>query len=254
MFVFSRNSLWFYKNSRKIQLRNTHYRIISNIFFPLPTQVNQPHVTLNPLTILSQSFFYYQGITQKTNKQKTKSLTILNISWKHSESRPTLQTPTMKLTKHSKSFADGQKHLFQNEGGLLRRCSDYTTSDQRCSTPATGHRGRSSRYLTRHQPGKGRGSWTNGTQCQINGLLGKGPVRDIIKISCGRSPNCNTNKETLTCRHMIWIGPLRLTAAEEKLKSSSCWQILPSEVQCPIYQTEFHTFVDKNFRLFLIFK
>lgn len=127
-------------------------------------------------------------------------------------------------------------------------------SDQRCSTPATGLRGRSSRYLTRHQPGKGRGSWTNGTQSQINGLLGKGPVHDITKISCGRSPNCNTNKETLTYRHMIWIGPLRLTAAEEKLKSSSCWQILPSEVQCPIYQTEFHTFVDKNFRLFIIFK
>lgn len=160
----------------------------------------------------------------------------------------------MKLTKHSKSFADGQKHLFQNEGGLLHPCSDYTTSDQRCSTPATGHRERSSRYLTRHQPGKGRGSWTNGTQSQINGLLGKGPVHDIIKISRGRSPNCNTNKETLTCRHMIWIGPLRLIAAEEKLKSSSCWQILPSEVQCPIYQTEFHTFVDKNFRLFIIFK
>lgn len=57
----------------------------------------------------------------------------------------------------------------------------------------------------------------NGTQSQIKGLLDKGPAHDIIKISCGRSPNCNTNKETLTCRHMIWIGPLRLTAAEEKL-------------------------------------
>lgn len=89
----------------------------------------------------------------------------------------------------------------------------------------------------------------NGTQNQIKGLLGKGPAHDIIKISCGRSLNCNTNKETLTCRHMIWIGPLRLTAAEEKLKSSSCWQMLLNEAQYPIYQTEFYRFVDKNFRL-----
>lgn len=81
----------------------------------------------------------------------------------------------------------------------------------------TGLRGHSSRYPTRHQLGKGGGVEQNGTQRQIKGLLDKGPAHDIIKISCGRSPNCNTNKETLTCRHMIWIGPLRLTAAEEKL-------------------------------------
>lgn len=74
-----------------------------------------------------------------------------------------------------------------------------------------------------------------GTHGQIKGLLGKGPVPDIIKKSCRRSPNSNTNKESLTCRHIIWIGLLRLFAAEENLKSSRCWQILLNRVQCPIY-------------------
>lgn len=48
---------------------------------------------------------------------------------------------------------------------------------------------------------------------------------------------------------MNWVDPLRLAAAQEKLKSSRCWQTLPYGVQRPIYQTEFRRLVDKNFRL-----
>lgn len=53
----------------------------------------------------------------------------------------------------------------------------------------------------------------------MKGLLGKCPAYDIIQNIMWEVPNSNTNtnKESLTCKYMIWTGPLRLAAAEEKI-------------------------------------
>ena len=74
-----------------------------NLSFPHPSKPTTPNT--KSLKKTAPSFFYYQGITIK------KSFTILRINTKHSnQSRPYIHLH-VKLTKHSKSYAKGQKHL-----------------------------------------------------------------------------------------------------------------------------------------------
>lgn len=102
-------------------------------------------------------------------------------------------------------------------------------------------------YPMRHQLGKGGGVELNGMQSQTQGLPGKGPAHDTKKNHARGPQILLLIKKPLPVRPMIG-QPFKI-AAEEKLKSSRCWQILPNGVQCPIYQTEVHSLVDKNFRL-----